>query len=215
MITSNTFSPVYFFELLHVSVSLEFRHRVAFGWIILRIVWQKPLLKKTKQQNVILTELVLTFFITDVCNSEENFLFCTHRNTLGRYTLKKTKKIKSLLSKHVQIMNLIRAQELLWKAERWYKKYKTCQFYTKNKFQNNGSQKNSNEFFITSQQTFQSRFNFVFRLIWRCDVAQRQINIDTTLCTSTLKFTTLNNIETRFWFFNVKLNNVRQRRSNL
>ena len=136
-------------------------------------------------------------------------------HTAWKVHFHKNKKIKSLLSKHVQIMNLILALELLWKAERWYKKYKTCQFYTKNKFQNNGSQKNSNEFFITSQQTFQSRFNFVFRLIWRCDVAQRQINIDTTLCTSTLKFTTLNNIETRFWFFNVKLNNVRQRRSNL
>ena len=48
---------------------------------------------------------------------------------------------------------------------------------------------------LSSQQTFQRWFNFVFRLIWRCDVAQRQINVDTTLCTSTLKFTTFNNVE--------------------
>ena len=38
-------------------------------------------------------------------------------------------------------------------------------------------------------------FNIVFRLIWRHDVAQRQINVETTLCTSTLKFTTLNSME--------------------
>ena len=30
----------------------------------------------------------------------------------------------------------------------------------------------------------------------RRDVAQRQINVETTLCTSTLKFTTFNNVET-------------------
>ena len=48
-----------------------------------------------------------------------------------------------------------------------------------------------------SQQTFQCRFNVVFRLIWRRDVAQRQINVET-WCASTLKFTTFNNIETTF-----------------
>ena len=48
----------------------------------------------------------------------------------------------------------------------------------------------------TPQQTFQRRLNVVFRLIWRRDVAQRQINVETMLCTSTLKFTTFNNIET-------------------
>ena len=57
-----------------------------------------------------------------------------------------------------------------------------------------------------SQQTFQRRFNVAFRLIWRRDVAQRQINVETTLSTSTLKSTTFNNVE---------LNNVRQRRKNV
>ena len=41
-----------------------------------------------------------------------------------------------------------------------------------------------------TQQTFQRRFNVVFGLEWRRDVAQRQINVETTLCMSTLKFTT-------------------------
>ena len=47
-----------------------------------------------------------------------------------------------------------------------------------------------------SQQTFQRRFNVVFRLIWRRDAAQRQINVETTLCTSTLKLATFSNAET-------------------
>ena len=47
-----------------------------------------------------------------------------------------------------------------------------------------------------AQQIFQRRFNVGFRLIWRRDVPQRQINVETTLCTSTLKFTTLGNVET-------------------
>ena len=42
---------------------------------------------------------------------------------------------------------------------------------------------------MVNQQTFQRRFNVVFRLIWRRDVVQRQINVKTTLCMSTLKFT--------------------------
>ena len=33
---------------------------------------------------------------------------------------------------------------------------------------------------IMSQQTFQCLFDVVFRLIWRHDVAQRQINVETT-----------------------------------
>ena len=41
-----------------------------------------------------------------------------------------------------------------------------------------------------SQQTFQRRFNVVFKLIWRRDVAQCQINVETSVCMSTLKFTT-------------------------
>ena len=35
-------------------------------------------------------------------------------------------------------------------------------------------------------------------LIWRRNVAQRLINVETTLCTSKLKFTTLNNVESTF-----------------
>ena len=61
------------------------------------------------------------------------------------------------------------------------------------------------------QQTFQRRFNVAFRLKWRRDVAQRQINVETTLCTSALKFTNFNNVV----YFNVELNNVRQRRNNV
>ena len=53
--------------------------------------------------------------------------------------------------------------------------------------------------FLETQQTFQRRFNVVFRLTWRPDVAQRQINVETTLCTSTLKFTTFNNVETTLY----------------
>ena len=49
---------------------------------------------------------------------------------------------------------------------------------------------------ISTQQTFQRRFNVAFRLIWRRDVAQRQINVETTLRTSTMKSTTFNNVET-------------------
>ena len=53
---------------------------------------------------------------------------------------------------------------------------------------------------LATQQTFQRQFDVVFRLIWRRNVAQRQINVEATLCTSTLKFTTWNNIETTFCF---------------
>ena len=52
----------------------------------------------------------------------------------------------------------------------------------------------------STQQTFQRWFNVVFRSIWRRDVAQRQTNFETTLCTSTLKFTTFNNVETMLCF---------------
>ena len=47
-----------------------------------------------------------------------------------------------------------------------------------------------------TQQTFQRQFNVAFRLVWRRDVAQRQNNVETTLCTSTLKFAKFNNVET-------------------
>ena len=46
-----------------------------------------------------------------------------------------------------------------------------------------------------SQQTFQRCFNVAFWLTRRRDVGQRQINIETTLCISTLKFTTSNIVE--------------------
>ena len=46
------------------------------------------------------------------------------------------------------------------------------------------------------QQISQHRFNVVFRLVWRRNVAQRQINFESTLRTSELKFTTFNNVET-------------------
>ena len=45
------------------------------------------------------------------------------------------------------------------------------------------------------QQTFQFCFNVVFLLIQRHEVGQRQINVETTLCTSTLEFTMSNNVE--------------------
>ena len=48
----------------------------------------------------------------------------------------------------------------------------------------------------STQQTFQCRFNVAFRLIWCRGVAQRQINVETPLCTSTLKFATFINVET-------------------
>ena len=51
-----------------------------------------------------------------------------------------------------------------------------------------------------TQQTFQRRFNVVFRLIWRRGVAQRQMNVEITLRTSTLKFKTLNKVETKLCF---------------
>ena len=60
--------------------------------------------------------------------------------------------------------------------------------------------KNKAQLTKVSQQTFQRRFNVVFRLIWRRGVAQSEINVETTLCTSTLKFTTLNNVETTLCF---------------
>ena len=50
-----------------------------------------------------------------------------------------------------------------------------------------------------TQQTFQRRFNIVFGLIWRRDVA-RQINVETTLCMTTLNWTTLDNVETMLSF---------------
>ena len=54
--------------------------------------------------------------------------------------------------------------------------------------------------FEPTQQTFQRRFNVVFGLIWRRHVAQRQINVETILCFSTLNWTTLDNVKTTLSF---------------
>ena len=48
--------------------------------------------------------------------------------------------------------------------------------------------------FINTQETFQCSLNVVIRVIWRRDVRQCQINVETLLCMSALKFTTLNNV---------------------
>ena len=42
-------------------------------------------------------------------------------------------------------------------------------------------------------------FNVVVRVIWRRDVTQRQIDVETMLCFSTLKFTTLKDVESVVW----------------
>ena len=49
--------------------------------------------------------------------------------------------------------------------------------------------------FVNTQETFQRGLNVVVRVIWRRDVGQCQINVETTFCMSTLKFTTLNNVK--------------------
>ena len=49
--------------------------------------------------------------------------------------------------------------------------------------------------FVNTQETFQRCFNVVVRMRWRRNDGQCQINVETTLCMSTLKFTTLNNVK--------------------
>ena len=61
---------------------------------------------------------------------------------------------------------------------------------------------------ITSQQTFQRCFSDVVKLIWQHDPVQRQINVETTLCMSTLKFSTLNNVESTLFISTLILNVV-------
>ena len=51
-----------------------------------------------------------------------------------------------------------------------------------------------NEWMLT-QGTYQRCFNVVFWLMRRGDVRQSQVNVETTLCISTLKFTTSNKFE--------------------
>ena len=52
--------------------------------------------------------------------------------------------------------------------------------------------------FFNTQQTFQHCLNVVVRVTWRQDVGQCQINFRKTLCMATLKFTTLENVESMF-----------------
>ena len=51
--------------------------------------------------------------------------------------------------------------------------------------------------FFNTQETFQRYLNVVVRVIWRRDVVQGQINVETTLSMSTLRFTMLNSIKSR------------------
>ena len=63
--------------------------------------------------------------------------------------------------------------------------------------------------FINNQETFQRGPKVVFGVIWRCDVGQSQINIETTL-----KFTNVQQHQINVVYFNTDFNNVRQRQSN-
>ena len=130
-------------------------------------------------------------------------------HTAWKVHFHKNKKIKSLLSKHVQIMNLILALELLWKAERWYKKYKTCQFCTKSKFQNNGSQKiqisfssHHSKHFNVGSTLYSGWYNVAMSHNVKSTLKQRCVLRRWNL----QRWTTL---KQHFVFFNVKLNNVR------
>ena len=71
--------------------------------------------------------------------------------------------------------------------------------------------------FFNIQETYQRCLNVVARVIWRRGVGQCHINVETTLCMSTLKFTTsIYNRQSRnnVVIFNVKFHNVDQRRNN-
>ena len=70
-------------------------------------------------------------------------------------------------------------------SQKMYAKFQLCNTQS--------SSENFKKFY--TQQTFQRCFNVVFWLTRRCDVGQCQINIETTLCISTMKFTTFNNVE--------------------
>ena len=84
-----------------------------------------------------------------------------------------------------------------------------------------------------SQQKFQRCFNVSVRLIWRLNVGQSQIKVETTSCMSTLKLATLNVVEStssistsvlanNLWLhqsniviFNVEFHNVDQHRNKV
>ena len=71
--------------------------------------------------------------------------------------------------------------------------------------------------FFNIQETYQRCLNVVARVIWRLDVGQCQINVETTLCMSTSRFTTsIYNRQRRnnVVIFNVKFHNVDQRQNN-
>ena len=65
--------------------------------------------------------------------------------------------------------------------------------------------------FVNTQETFQRGLNVVVRVIWRRDVGEYQINAETTLCMSTLIFTTFNKVKSTFsisTLISTTLNNV-------
>ena len=65
---------------------------------------------------------------------------------------------------------------------------------------------------LIPQQAFQRCFNVVFWLIWRHDVVQPQINVETTLCISTFDFTKSNQ---RCVFQRCDMSNIRHCRNNV
>ena len=70
----------------------------------------------------------------------------------------------------------------------------------KNRLTRNLDNQKDKQIFKLTQQTFQCCFNIVFWLYKRCDVGQRQINVEATLLISTLEFTPSNKVEQRCHF---------------
>ena len=66
-------------------------------------------------------------------------------------------------------------------------------------------------FYVLTQQTFERRFNVVFRLIWRRDVAIRQINVEY----GNVEIYNLDQRRIKVAYSKVDLKNVRQRRNNI
>ena len=76
--------------------------------------------------------------------------------------------------------------------------------------------------FFNTQKTFQGCLNVVVRVIWLCDIGQYWINVETTLCMYTLKFTTLSNVRLTLSIstlilttLDVEFHNVDQRQNNV
>ena len=59
--------------------------------------------------------------------------------------------------------------------------------------------------FNNTQETFQHYLNIVVRVIWHRNIWPCQINIETMLCMSTLKYTTLNKIKSTMLFSTLML----------